>query len=172
MSEIPLITTSRWNVEDGHTLAGYERTGGYAGLKKALEMTPEQVHDEVKTATLLGRGGAGFPAGIKWQTVADAEGEQKYITCNADEGDSGTFSDRILMEGDPLGLIESMMIAGFAVDGQREFTNGIKAFVGGLDQRALDVVEDHLLVEAAITADRVNKAHEFGGVHRGASPIG
>ena len=63
---VPTITTARWSVEDGHTLAGYERTGGYAALKKALGMTPAEVHEEVKTASLLGRGGAGFPAGIKW----------------------------------------------------------------------------------------------------------
>ena len=84
-------------------------------------MGAEAVIEAVKTSGLRGRGGAGFPAGIKWQTVADAEGEQKYIACNADEGDSGTFSDRILMEGDPLGLIEGMMISGFAVGATRGY---------------------------------------------------
>ena len=84
-------------------------------------MGPEAVIETVKASGLRGRGGAGFPAGIKWQTVADTESGQKYIACNADEGDSGTFSDRILMEGDPRGLIESMMIAGFAVGATRGY---------------------------------------------------
>jgi len=75
----------------------------------------------VKTSGLRGRGGAGFPTGIKWQTVADAAGDQKYIACNADEGDSGTYSDRMLMEGDPLTLIEGMLIAGFAVGADRGY---------------------------------------------------
>jgi formate dehydrogenase iron-sulfur subunit len=75
----------------------------------------------VTESGLRGRGGAGFPAGIKWRTVADAEGEQKYIACNADEGDSGTFSDRMLMEGDPFGLIEALAIAGFAVGANKGY---------------------------------------------------
>jgi len=94
---------------------------GFKAFDKAIEMGAEAVIDVVKTSGLRGRGGAGFPAGIKWQTVADAEGDQKYIACNADEGDSGTFSDRILMEGDPFGLIEGMMIAGFAVGASRGY---------------------------------------------------
>ena len=78
-------------------------------------MGPDAVIEEVAASGLRGRGGAGFPTGIKWRTVADAESERKYIACNADEGDTGTFSDRILMESDPFGLIESMAIAGYAV---------------------------------------------------------
>jgi formate dehydrogenase iron-sulfur subunit len=94
---------------------------GFAGVSKAFEMGSQAVIDAIKTSGLRGRGGAGFPAGIKWQTVADAQGEQKYIACNADEGDSGTFSDRIMMEGDPLGLVEGMMIAGFAVGANKGY---------------------------------------------------
>ena len=114
MSDIPLITTSRWNVEDGHTLAGYERTGGYQGLKKALEMTPEQVHDEVKTASLLGRGGAGFPAGIKWGFMPP-EVWPRYLVVNGDESEPGTYKDRILLERDPHQLIEGCVITCYAL---------------------------------------------------------
>jgi len=89
--------------------------GGFAGAKAAFELGSTKVIDAVSHSGLRGRGGAGFPTGIKWQTVANADGEQKYITCNADEGDSGTFSDRLLMECDPFTLIEGMLIAGFAV---------------------------------------------------------
>ena len=78
-------------------------------------MDSQLIVDEIKNSGLRGRGGAAFPAGIKWQTVLDAPGEQKYIVCNADEGDSGTFADRLLMESDPYQLIEGMTIAGLAV---------------------------------------------------------
>ena len=114
MSDTPLITTSRWNVEDGHTLAGYERTGGYAGLKKALEMTPEQVHDEVKTASLLGRGGAGFPAGVKWGFCPPGVWP-RYLVVNGDESEPGTYKDRILLERDPHQLIEGCVITCYAL---------------------------------------------------------
>ncbi len=101
------------------SLADYAATGGWAGLKRALSLPPEQVIAEVTQSGLRGRGGAGFPAGIKWQTVAGAPvsplAERKYIVCNADEGDSGTFADRMVMEGDPFQLIEGMAIAAHAV---------------------------------------------------------
>ncbi len=108
------ITTARWDVEDGHTLAGYERTGGYAGLKAALEKTPEQVHEEVKTATLLGRGGAGFPAGIKWGFCPPGVWP-RYLVVNGDESEPGTYKDRILLERDPHQLIEGCIIACYAL---------------------------------------------------------
>lgn len=97
------------------SLEDYGATGGWAGLKRAQSMPPEDVVSEVVQSGLRGRGGAGFPAGIKWQTAAEAAGERKYIVCNADEGDSGTFADRMLMEGDPFALIEGMAIAAHAV---------------------------------------------------------
>ena len=96
-------------------LDDYEATGGWAGLRRARSLSPQQVIDEVIQSGLRGRGGAGFPAGIKWQTVANAPGDRKFIVCNADEGDSGTFADRMLMEGDPFQLIEGMAIAAHAV---------------------------------------------------------
>jgi formate dehydrogenase iron-sulfur subunit len=95
-------------------LADYAATGGWAGLTRARSIGAPAIIAEVIQSGLRGRGGAGFPAGIKWQTVADAPGDRKYIVCNADEGDSGTFADRMLMEGDPFQLIEGMAIAAYA----------------------------------------------------------
>ena len=97
------------------SLDDYAATGGWAGLTRATAMDPAQVVAEVTQSGLRGRGGAGFPAGIKWQTVLGAAGPRKYVVCNADEGDSGTFADRMLMEGDPFQLIEGMAIAAHAV---------------------------------------------------------
>ena len=103
------------------SLDDYAATGGWQGLTRARSLTPEQVVAEVTLSGLRGRGGAGFPAGIKWQTVAQAPGTTKYIVCNADEGDSGTFADRMLMEGDPFQLIEGMAIAAHAVGAQQGY---------------------------------------------------
>jgi formate dehydrogenase iron-sulfur subunit len=127
ISEIPYLKNQeRWTfwrcgLIDPLSIADFQAHKGFAGLQKAFEKGPEYVLDQIKTSGLRGRGGAGFPTGIKWQTVADTEGEQKYITCNADEGDSGTFSDRLLMEGDPLNLIEGMITAGFAVGASKGY---------------------------------------------------
>ena len=109
------LTFARCGVTDPVSIADYERHGGYAGLARALAMTPEAIVAQVTQSGLRGRGGAAFPTGIKWKTVLGAAAEQKYVVCNADEGDSGTFADRMLMEGDPHGLIEGMLIAGLAV---------------------------------------------------------
>ena len=97
------------------SLEDYAATGGWNGLDRARSLPPEQVVAEVTLSGLRGRGGAGFPAGIKWETVRNAPGARKYIVCNADEGDSGTFADRMMMEGDPFQLIEGMAIAAHAV---------------------------------------------------------
>ncbi|HLT03089.1 MAG TPA: NADH-ubiquinone oxidoreductase-F iron-sulfur binding region domain-containing protein [Geminicoccaceae bacterium] len=97
------------------SLEDYEATGGWAGLRRARQIGGAAVVEEVLASGLRGRGGAGFPTGIKWRTVAQTPAEQKYIVCNADEGDSGTFADRMVMEGDPYALIEGMAIAGEAV---------------------------------------------------------
>ena len=109
------ITFARVGVTDPLSLVDYEANGGLKGLRNAIVMTPAKIVDEVTESGLRGRGGAGFPAGIKWKTVLSTESDQKYICCNADEGDSGTFADRMLMEGDPFTLIEGMIIAGIAV---------------------------------------------------------
>lgn len=109
------ITFARVGVTDPLSLVDYEANGGLKGLRNAIDMTPAKIVAEVTDSGLRGRGGAGFPAGIKWNTVLNTDSDQKYICCNADEGDSGTFADRMLMEGDPFTLIEGMIIAGIAV---------------------------------------------------------
>ncbi|GAA0270923.1 NADH-quinone oxidoreductase subunit NuoF [Alteraurantiacibacter aestuarii] len=97
------------------SLEDYEASGGWSGLTRARQIGAERIVEEVTASGLRGRGGAGFPTGIKWKTVLGAPGPKKYIVCNADEGDSGTFADRMAMEGDPFALIEGMAIAGEAV---------------------------------------------------------
>ncbi len=109
------LTFTRVGITDPVSLDDYLAHGGYQGLSNALAMTPQQIVQQVTDSGLRGRGGAAFPTGIKWNTVLNAPAEQKYIVCNADEGDSGTFSDRMVMEGDPFVLIEGMTIAGLAV---------------------------------------------------------
>ncbi len=125
------LTFARAGITDPVSLADYLGHGGYRGLKNALAMTPAAIVQAVTESGLRGRGGAAFPAGIKWKTVLStpggtpgvlgAEGAQKYIVCNADEGDSGTFADRMVCEGDPYLLIEGMSIAGIAVGATRGY---------------------------------------------------
>ncbi|WP_121066729.1 formate dehydrogenase beta subunit [Chachezhania antarctica] len=115
------LTFARCGVIDPLNLDDYQHHGGLAGLRRALEMTDEDIVAEVTASGLRGRGGAGFPTGIKWNTVREAEAAQKYIVCNADEGDSGTFADRMIMEGDPFTLIEGMAIAGLGVGATRGY---------------------------------------------------
>jgi formate dehydrogenase iron-sulfur subunit len=103
------------------SLDDFAARDGWSGLNRALRLSPREVIAEVSASGLRGRGGAGFPTGIKWRTVAEALGARKYIVCNADEGDSGTFADRMLMEGDPFALIEGMAIAAHAVGAQHGF---------------------------------------------------
>ena len=109
------LTFKQCGIVDPRSLEDYKAHGGYKGLAKAIEIGPEATVEEVVNSGLRGRGGAGFPTGIKWRTVAATPPQQKYIVCNADEGDSGTFADRMIMEGDPFVLIEGMTIAGIAV---------------------------------------------------------
>ena len=127
VEEIPFLREqqrlifSRCGVTDPLSLNDYERHGGLAGLRRAIELGPEATLGEVVASGLRGRGGAGFPTGIKWKTVAGVDADQKYVVCNADEGDSGTFADRMLMEGDPFLLIEGMAIAGLTVGATRGY---------------------------------------------------
>ena len=109
------LTFCRMGVTDPLSLADYAAHDGWAGLKRALTLPGEALIQEITHSGLRGRGGAAFPAGIKWKTVASAAAQQKYVVCNADEGDSGTFSDRMTLEGDPFMLIEGMTIAALAV---------------------------------------------------------
>jgi formate dehydrogenase iron-sulfur subunit len=108
------LTFARCGIIDPLSIADYRAHDGYRGLERALALAPAAIVDAVTQSGLRGRGGAGFPTGIKWKTVLDTDADQKYIVCNADEGDSGTFADRMIMEGDPFVLIEGMTIAGIA----------------------------------------------------------
>jgi formate dehydrogenase iron-sulfur subunit len=109
------LVFARCGLTDPLSLDDYRRHGGLKGLEAALRLGPKATVDEVLASGLRGRGGAGFPTGIKWRSVAAAALDRKYVVCNADEGDSGTFADRMLMEGDPFLLIEGMAIAGVSV---------------------------------------------------------
>ena len=115
------LTFARIGVTDPLSIEDYRAHDGFAGLEKARGMQASAIVEEVAASGLRGRGGAGFPAGIKWRTVLEASSPQKYVVCNADEGDSGTFADRMVMEGDPFMLIEGMTIAGLAVGATKGF---------------------------------------------------
>ena len=146
------ITFARVGVTDPLSLVDYEANGGLKGLRNAIVMTPAKIVDEVTESGLRGRGGAGFPAGIKWNTVLNTEADQKYICCNADEGDSGTFADRMLMEGDPFTLIEGMIIAGIAVGA----TEGL-IYVRSEYPHAIDVLDQAIAIanESKVLGDSV-----------------
>src|SRR5690349_16267833 len=109
------LTFARCGVVDPRSVEDYRAHGGYRGLERALSLGTDAVLADVTASGLRGRGGAGFPTGIKWKTVAQAQADRKFIVCNADEGDSGTFADRMIMEGDPFVVIEGMTIAGITV---------------------------------------------------------
>lgn len=109
------VTFARVGITDPLSLRDFEAHGGLRGLRKSLSMNPMEIIDELASSGLRGRGGAGFPAGIKWRTVLQSDSQKKYVCCNADEGDSGSFADRILMEADPFTLLEGMTIAGITV---------------------------------------------------------
>ena len=115
------LTFQRCGVTDPLSLDDYKAHDGLKGLEKAIATSPAAIVDQVTESGLRGRGGAGFPTGIKWKTVLETDAERKYIVCNADEGDSGTFADRMIMEGDPFVLIEGMAIAGVATGATRGY---------------------------------------------------
>ena len=124
------------NCGKGHptSLSAYESEGGYAGLKAAFTLTPEQVIAEIKASGLVGRGGAAYPTGIKWEGAATMNNQPKYVVCNADESEPGTFKDRVLMEGDPHRIIEGMVISAYAIGAHKgyiyirgEYPNALKA---------------------------------------------
>ena len=115
------LTFARCGLIDPLSLAEYEAHGGLAGLRRAIGMEGQAIVDEVQASGLRGRGGAGFPTGVKWGTALLARAPRKYVVCNADEGDSGTFADRMIMEGDPFTLIEGMAIAGLGIGATRGY---------------------------------------------------
>jgi formate dehydrogenase iron-sulfur subunit len=115
------LTFARCGVVDPRSIEDYRARQGYKGLERALTLSSEAILADVTASGLRGRGGAGFPTGIKWKTVAQTAADRKFIVCNADEGDSGTFADRMIMEGDPFVVIEGMTIAGIAVGASKGF---------------------------------------------------
>ena len=132
---------ARCGIIEPLSIEDYHRHGGLRGLARAIALGPSAVIEEVVASGLRGRGGAGFPTGIKWRTVAGAEADQKYVVCNADEGDSGTFSDRMLLEGDPFALIEGMTIAAIAAGATKgfiyirsEYPHAFRAFSAAIDK--------------------------------------
>lgn len=127
MAQIPWLarqnrlTFARCGIIDPLSVEDYRAHGGFKGIARALDLGPSNTIEEVVRSGLRGRGGAGFPTGIKWRTVAAAPADRRYIVCNADEGDSGTFADRMMLEGDPLALIEGMVIAGYGVGADKGY---------------------------------------------------
>ena len=145
-----------WRLKDNelvHDIDLYESLDGYAGMKKALSMTPAEVQDLIKGATVKGRGGAGFPAGIKWSLMAPNDGGPRYLICNADEMEPGTFKDRLLMEKLPHQLIEGMIIAGYTLEATQgyifirgEYIEATKYLNEALEQvRAKGYLGDNIL---------------------------
>ncbi len=135
------LTFQRCGVIDPLDLEAYRASGGLAGLARAAKMSGAEIVEEVTNSGLRGRGGAGFPTGIKWNTVLNAESPQKYIICNADEGDSGTFADRMIMEGDPFTLIEGMVIAGLGVGADKGYV-----YLRSEYPDAIEVMNDAVLI--------------------------
>ena len=153
------VSFARVGVIEPTDLAAYRAHGGLAGLERALTLTAEEVVREVTDSGLRGRGGAGFPAGIKWETVRTAQADVKFVCCNADEGDSGTFADRMLIEGDPFTLIEGMTIAAVAVGAtegyvylRSEYPHAIRTL-----RRAIDIGYAHGLLGGSV----LGSGHRF-----------
>ena len=146
------LTFARCGLIDPLSLADYEAHGGLAGLRRALAMDSAGIVQEVTNSGLRGRGGAGFPTGIKWDTVRKAQADRKYIVCNADEGDSGTFADRMIMEGDPFTLIEGMVIAGLGTGATKGFVYIRSEYpdASSVMQQAVSVARDQGLLGASV----------------------
>ncbi|MFV9473910.1 formate dehydrogenase beta subunit [Advenella sp. RU8] len=153
------LTFKRVGIIDPLNIHDYAKHGGWQGLLKALTLNDEAIINIVTQSGLRGRGGAAFPTGIKWNTVRQAEGPQKYIVANADEGDSGTFSDRILMEGDPFALIEGMIIAGLAVNASKGYIYVRSEYPIAIDtlQKAITIATEHRYLGSSI----LGSGHSF-----------
>jgi len=162
VEEIPFLkrqtrlTFARCGITDPQSIEDYRTHGGLKGLERAIALGPAATVEEVVESGLRGRGGAGFPTGIKWRTAAGGPAGQKYIVCNADEGDSGTFADRMLMEGDPFLLIEGMAIAGLAVGADQgyvyirsEYPHAIRAM-----GQAIETARRHGLLGPSLLGSR------------------
>ncbi|MFA5702790.1 MAG: NADH-ubiquinone oxidoreductase-F iron-sulfur binding region domain-containing protein [Advenella sp.] len=146
------LTFKRVGIIDPLNIQDYTNHGGWQGLLKALTLNDEAITNMVTQSGLRGRGGAAFPTGIKWNTVRQAQGQQKYIVANADEGDSGTFSDRMLMEGDPFSLIEGMIIAGLAVNASKGYIYVRSEYPIAIEtlQKAITIATEHRYLGSSI----------------------
>ncbi|WP_138466400.1 NADH-quinone oxidoreductase subunit NuoF [Poseidonocella sp. HB161398] len=155
MAKQTRLTFARCGIVDPLSLAEYEALGGLSGLRRALGMNGEAIVDEVKLSGLRGRGGAGFPTGIKWDTVRLAHASQKYIVCNADEGDSGTFADRMIMEGDPFTLIEGMAIAGLATGATKGYIYSRSEYpqANAIMRRAIEIMREAGVLGAKVLGE-------------------
>jgi formate dehydrogenase iron-sulfur subunit len=151
------LTFARCGIVDPFSIADYRAHGGTRGLERALTMKPADIVEEVVRSGLRGRGGAGFPTGIKWRTVLAASGAIKYVVCNADEGDSGTFADRMIMEGDPFVLIEGMAIAGIATGATKGYV-----YIRSEYPQAIEVMREAIVIarRAGLLGPRI-----LGSVH-------
>src|SRR5262245_28066744 len=138
------LQLKRVHMKDGHTLRVYQQTGGYQSLKKALQTSPADIIEEVKKSALRGRGGAGFPTGMKWSFVPKDSPKPKYVVCNADESEPGSFKDRYLMQYDPHSMIEGMIIAAYALGSSTGYvyTRGEYKYLIDIMDRALSEARD------------------------------
>jgi formate dehydrogenase iron-sulfur subunit len=161
-AEIPFLksqtrlTFARCGIIDPLSIEDYDAHGGLAGLRKAIALQPADIVATVTESGLRGRGGAGFPTGVKWKTVLEAPGPQKYIVCNADEGDSGTFADRMIMEGDPFVLIEGMAIAGSATGATKGYVYLRSEYPDAIEvmSEAVKIARDHGVLGPNILGSR------------------
>ncbi|CCU85725.1 NADH dehydrogenase (Quinone) [Mesotoga infera] len=144
-SEVRIVLRNAGSI-DPRNLEEYIALDGYQGLAKALRMTPEEVIEELKKSNLRGRGGAGFPTGLKWEFTQKVRSDEKFVICNADEGEPGTFKDRLIMEGDPHSVIEGMVIAGYAVGASKGYI----------------YIRGEYFESVSSLRDAINKAYEYG----------
>lgn len=166
MLEQKKILTARCGVIRPDSVADFVELNGFSGFKKALEMSPEAIISEITDANLLGRGGASYPAGKKWKQMYEIEGGPKYIVCNADEGEPGTFKDRVLLEKDPLGIVEGMMIAGlvFGSSDGYIYIRGEYREIQKLFQKAIDnAIEANYLGKNILGTDFTFNVHIVSG---------
>lgn len=152
------LTFVRCGVVDPGSFDDYVSHGGLVGLRRALSIGPSTVIEAVTASGLRGRGGAGFPVGVKWKTVAEAPADQRYVVCNADEGDSGAFADRMLMEGDPFVLIEGMVIAALAVGATKGFVYSRSEYphANAAFAKALSLARENRLIGSEILGSGVS----------------
>src|SRR5437763_17034819 len=170
LTDVAPIVTARMRHPDSHTLERYLATGGYDGLRRALRMEPEQVAEEVNAASLLGRGGAGFPAGRKWSMLRPRP--VRYPVVNGDESEPATFKDHLLIERDPHGIIEGTLIAAYAnqvtqafIFVRGEFAHGLESMQAALNEAYQHAAGGRDIFEAGVSADVV--AHPCTGAYRG-----